>query len=184
MSGLLSEDAHLGEVVVSEADLAERVKELGATITRDYAGREPLLIAVLKGAFMFLTDLSRSIDLPVSVDFMAVSSYGDATRTSGVVRIIKDLEIDLVGRDVIVVEDIIESGLTLKYLLNNLRSREPKSLKICTLLLKRGEQVEHLSADYVGFEIPPAFVVGYGLDVAERYRNLPYIATFVGSGDE
>jgi hypoxanthine phosphoribosyltransferase len=171
-------DPHIGGIVVSADDIAARVKELAAQITADYAGKEPLLIGVLKGAFMFMTDLSRAIDLPLSIDFMAVSSYGDATRTSGVVRIIKDLDTDLSGRDVLVVEDIIESGLTLRYLLNNLMSRHPASLKICTLLYKRAQVPQPFNVDYVGFEIPPVFVVGYGLDVAEKYRNLPYIASY------
>jgi hypoxanthine phosphoribosyltransferase len=176
--GWRDEDRHLGEVVVSSERIAERVAELGATITQDYQGLSPLLIGVLKGAFVFMTDLARAIDLPVSVDFMAVSSYGDATKTSGVVRIIKDLDISLVDRDVILVEDIIESGLTLRYLLHNLRSRNPRTLKVCTLLLKEGGQRELVKPDYVGFSIPREFVVGYGLDVAEMYRNLSYIAKY------
>jgi hypoxanthine phosphoribosyltransferase len=176
--GWRDEDRHLGEVVVSSEQIAERVAALGVEITRDYQGHSPLLIGVLKGAFVFMTDLARAIDLPVSVDFMAVSSYGDATKTSGVVRIIKDLDIDLVDRDVLLVEDIIESGLTLRYLLHNLRSRSPRSLRVCTLLLKEGEQRELVAPDYVGFSIPREFVVGYGLDVAERYRNLSYIAQY------
>ena len=176
--GWRDEDGHLGEVVVSAERIAVRVAQLGAEITKDYQGRAPLLIGVLKGAFVFMTDLARSIDLPVSVDFMAVSSYGDATKTSGVVRISKDLDIDLVDRDVILVEDIIESGLTLRYLLHNLRSRNPRSLRVCTLLLKEGEQRELVAPDYVGFSIPREFVVGYGLDVAEEYRNLAYICKY------
>jgi hypoxanthine phosphoribosyltransferase len=176
--GWRDEDRHLGEVVVSAERIAARVGELGKQITQDYQGRAPLLIGVLKGAFVFMTDLARAIDLPVSVDFMAVSSYGDATKTSGVVRIIKDLDIDLVDRDVILVEDIIESGLTLRYLLHNLRSRNPRSLRVCTLLLKEGEQRELVAPDYVGFSIPKEFVVGYGLDVAEEYRNLAYIVKY------
>ena len=136
------------------------------------------MIGVLKGAFVFMTDLVRQVDLPLSVDFMAVSSYGNATKTSGVVRIIKDLDIDLVGRDVILVEDIIESGLTLRYLLHNLHSRHPNSLRVCTLLLKEGEQRELISPDYVGFFIPREFVVGYGLDVGERYRNLSQVVRY------
>jgi hypoxanthine phosphoribosyltransferase len=176
--GWRDEDRHLGEVVVSAERIAARVGELGEQITQDYQGRAPLLIGVLKGAFVFMTDLARAIDLPVSVDFMAVSSYGDATKTSGVVRIIKDLDIDLVDRDVILVEDIIESGLTLRYLLHNLRSRNPRSLRVCTLLLKEGEQRELVAPDYVGFSIPKEFVVGYGLDVAEEYRNLAYIVKY------
>ncbi|MHB8189599.1 MAG: hypoxanthine phosphoribosyltransferase [Ferrimicrobium sp.] len=174
----IDSDEHLGDIVLTEEQIHERVHELGAQITKDYAGRSPLLIGVLKGAFVFITDLARSIDLPVSVDFMAVSSYGSATKTSGVVRIIKDLDIDLTDQDVIVVEDIVESGLTLNYLVRNLRSRKPQSLAICTLLRKEGEQHSAIQVDYVGFAIPPTFVVGYGLDTAERYRNLPFISNY------
>jgi hypoxanthine phosphoribosyltransferase len=174
------DDPLVGEIIISEEDLARRVRELGAAISRDYEGRTPLLIGVLKGAFVFMTDLARAISLPVAVDFMAVASYGNATRTSGVVRIIKDLDIDLAERDVILVEDIVESGLTMRYLLHNLHSRGPRSLRVCTLLLKEGEQTEAVAVDYVGFKIPPDFVIGYGLDCAERYRNLPFIARYKG----
>jgi hypoxanthine phosphoribosyltransferase len=174
-------DPNLGREVVSAETLRARVAELGAEITRDYAGRAPLLVGVLKGAFMFMSDLSRAIDLPVEFDFMAVSSYGSATRTSGVVRIIKDLDLDLSGRDVIVVEDIIDSGLTLNYLRRNLQARGPASLEVCALLLREGLQKTDTDLRYVGFTIPPAFVVGYGLDVAERYRNLDAIVEYVGS---
>ena len=167
-----------GEVLLSEQQLRERIGELGAEITRDYAGKEPLLVCVLKGAFVFMADLARAVDLPIEFDFMAVSSYGNATKTSGVVRIVKDLDIDLSGRDVIVVEDIIDSGLTLSYLRKNLRSRGPASLEVCALLVRAGRQAGDLDLKYVGFEIPPDFVVGYGLDVAERYRNLPYLARY------
>lgn len=167
-----------GEVLLSEQQLRERIGELGAEITRDYADREPLLVCVLKGAFVFMADLARAIDLPIEFDFMAVSSYGNATKTSGVVRIVKDLDIDLTGRDVIVVEDIIDSGLTLSYLRKNLRSRGPASLEVCALLVRAGRQAADLDLKYVGFEIPPDFVIGYGLDVAERYRNLPYLARY------
>ncbi len=179
-------DAHwaahdLGEVVVSSAELAQRVSELGAQITRDYAGRPPLLVGVLKGAVNFMSDLMRAIELPVEVDFMAVSSYGAATKTSGVVRIVKDLDVDLVGRDVLVIEDVVDSGLTLNYLRQYLGAREPRSLEVCTLLLKEGEQRVEQDLRYVGFSIGPSFVVGYGLDVAERYRNLDAIYTYVGA---
>ncbi len=167
-----------GEVLLSEQQLRERIGELGAEITRDYAGKEPLLVCVLKGAFVFMADLARAVDLPIEFDFMAVSSYGNATKTSGVVRIVKDLDIDLSGRDVIVVEDIIDSGLTLSYLRKNLRSRGPASLEVCALLVRAGRQASDLDLKYVGFEIPPDFVIGYGLDVAERYRNLPYLARY------
>ena len=178
-------DAHwaahdLGEVVVSASDLAQRVSELGAQITRDYAGRPPLLVGVLKGAVNFMSDLMRAIELPVEVDFMAVSSYGAATKTSGVVRIVKDLDVDLVGRDVLVIEDVVDSGLTLNYLRQYLGAREPRSLEVCTLLLKEGEQRVEQDLRYVGFSIGPSFVVGYGLDVGERYRNLDGIYTYVG----
>jgi hypoxanthine phosphoribosyltransferase len=161
-----------GRVLISTATVQARVAELGAEITRDYAGRPPLLIGVLKGAFVFMADLARVIELPVEVDFMAVSSYGTATKTSGIVRIVKDLDADLTGRDVIVVEDIVDSGLTLSYLRKGLLAREPASLEVCALLLKKGQQRVSFSVRYVGFEIPADFVVGYGLDVAERYRNL------------
>ncbi len=164
-----------GEILLSRERIHERISELGRDISRDYAGQAPLLIGVLKGAFVFMADLARAIDLPVEVDFMAVSSYGNATRTSGVVRIVKDLDADLSGRHVIVVEDIIDSGLTLNYLRRNLQSREPASLEVCALLVRSGRQPDELDLKYVGFEIPPDFVVGYGLDVAERYRNLPHV---------
>ena len=172
-------DAQLGATVVSADVLHARIKELGAQITADYAGRAPLLVGVLKGAFMFMSDLSRSIDLPVEFDFMAVSSYGSATRSSGVVRIIKDLDLDLTGRHVLIVEDIVDSGLTLGYLRRTLAAREPASLEVCTLLLKEGQQKSDPDLKYVGFAIPPTFVVGYGLDVAERYRNLDHIAEYL-----
>jgi hypoxanthine phosphoribosyltransferase len=174
------EHADIGRVVVSEDELRGRITELGKDITADYAGRPPLLVGVLKGAFVFMSDLSRAIDLPVEFDFMAVSSYGSATRSSGVVRIIKDLDLDLGGRDVIIVEDIVDSGLTLAYLRKNLAARNPATLEVCALLVKDGLQRVDLDLRYVGFRIPPEFVVGYGLDVGERYRNLPYIARYAG----
>ena len=170
------DDPAVGEIVVSEADLQRRVRELGEQITADYAGRPPLLIGVLKGACFFLSDLARAIGLPVEIDFMAVSSYGSATHTSGVVRILKDLEVDLTGRHVLIVEDIVDSGLTLQYLLRNLGARGPRTLEVCALLTKPERRRVELSPRYVGFEIPDRFVVGYGLDYAERYRNLPYVA--------
>ena len=162
-----------GKILLSEQQIQERIAQLGQQITKDYKNSVPLLVGVLKGAFVYMADLARAIALPVEFDFMAVSSYGNATKTSGVVRIVKDLDIDLSGRDVIVVEDIIDSGLTLSYLRKNLESRGPASLEICALLLRSGRQPNELGLKYVGFEIPPDFVVGYGLDVAERYRNLP-----------
>ena len=174
------DDPNLGEVVVAQADLQRRIAELGRQITEDYAGRPPLLVGVLKGAFVFMSDIARAIGLPVEFDFMAISSYGSATKTSGVVRIVKDLELDLTGRHVIVIEDIIDSGLTLSYLRRNLMARNPASLEICALLLREGQQTADLDLKYVGFTIPPAFVIGYGLDVAERYRNLPDVRVYVG----
>jgi hypoxanthine phosphoribosyltransferase len=168
-------DKDIERVLISEREIQDKLEELGEQITRDYAGREPLLIGVLKGAFVLMADLSRHIHLPLEVDFMAVASYGAATKTSGVVRILKDLDHDLEGRDVLLIEDIIDSGLTLNYLLKNLRGRRPASLEVCALLKKTGIQRVHLDVKYVGFEIPPDFVVGYGLDFAENFRNLPYI---------
>jgi hypoxanthine phosphoribosyltransferase len=176
----LIESDELGEVVVDEASLQARVKELGAAITRDYVGRSPLLIGVLKGAAMFMADLARAIALPLELDFMAVSSYGNATRTSGVVRIVKDLDLDLTGRDVVIVEDIVDSGLTLSYLRRTLNARGPASLEVCALLVREGLQKTEEELRYVGFRIPPKFVVGYGLDFAEKYRNLPYVCVFEG----
>ena len=161
-----------GEILLSRDVIHNRIQELGQQITEDYQGRSPLLICVLKGAFIYMADLARAIDLPVEFDFMAVSSYGNATKTSGVVRIVKDLDIELTGRDVIVVEDIIDSGLTLNYLRKILNSRNPASLEVCALLVRSGRQEGDLGLRYIGFEIPPDFVVGYGLDVAQRYRNL------------
>jgi len=171
----------IGSVVVGEDELRERIDALGAEITADYEGRPPLLVGVLKGAFIFMSDLSRAIDLPVEFDFMAVSSYGSATRSSGVVRIIKDLDLDLTDRHVLIVEDIVDSGLTLAYLRKNLAARHPASLEVCALLVKEGLQRVELDLKYVGFRIPPVFVLGYGLDVNERYRNLGFIAEYTGS---
>ena len=167
--------SEVGRVVVAEDELRARVLELGQQITADYAGRPPLLVGVLKGAFVFMSDLSRAIDLPVEFDFMAVSSYGSATRSSGVVRIMKDLDLDLTGRDVLIVEDIVDSGLTLRWLRKNLLTRGPASLEVCALLVKEGLQRHDPDLRYVGFRIPPDFVVGYGLDVGERFRNLPEV---------
>ncbi len=162
-------------VIVSEEQIAERVRELGAQISADYAGQTLLLVAVLRGAALFLADLSRAVDVPVEIDFMAVSSYGSSTKSSGVVRILKDLDEQIEGRHVLVVEDILDTGLTLKYLLKNLASRKPASLEVVTLLSKEGKQRVPISCKYVGFSVPDEFVVGYGLDFAERYRNLPYV---------
>jgi hypoxanthine phosphoribosyltransferase len=172
-------DPHIGRVLVPAADLRRRVEELGEAITADYASRPPLLVGVLKGACFFLSDLARAIRLPVEMDFMAVSSYGSATHTSGVVRIVKDLDVDLTGRHVLIVEDIVDSGLTLSYLRRNLAARHPASLEVVALLVKEGLQSADLDLAYVGFDIPPEFVIGYGLDAAERYRNLPFVAAYV-----
>ncbi|HEY2281951.1 MAG TPA: hypoxanthine phosphoribosyltransferase [Solirubrobacteraceae bacterium] len=166
----------IGEVLVSEQELQARVRELGAAISRDYAGRGLLLVGVLKGAVFFLSDLMRFIEIPVEVDFMAVASYGSATDSSGVVRILKDLDVAIEDRDVLIVEDIVDSGLTLQYLLRNLGSRNPRTLEVCALLTKPARRKVELQAKYVGFEIEDKFVVGYGLDYAERHRNLPFVA--------
>lgn len=173
-------DPNLGDVVVTQEALEARIAELGEQLTADYEGRAPLLVGVLKGAFVFMSDLARAIRLPVEFDFMAVSSYGSATKTSGVVRIVKDLDLDLTGRHVLVVEDIVDSGLTLSYLRRNLAARGPASLEVCALLVKDGLQRSDPELRYVGFTIPPEFVVGYGLDVGERYRNLSYVCAYVG----
>lgn len=172
----------VGQTLVSEEEIGQRVRELGDQITKDYEGTRPLLVAVLRGAFMFLADLSRAIDLTVEVDFMAVSSYGNATASSGVVRILKDLDEDLEGRHVIVVEDIIDSGLTLSYLRRNLQNRGARSVEVCALLVREGRQKVDEELKYVGFELPPDFVVGYGLDAGGRFRNLSYIARYTGPG--
>jgi hypoxanthine phosphoribosyltransferase len=166
----------IGEVLVSAEELQARVRELGEEISREYAGRPLLLVGVLKGAVFFLSDLMRFIEIPVEVDFMAVASYGSATDSSGVVRILKDLDAAIEDRDVLIVEDIVDSGLTLQYLLRNLGSRNPKTLEVCALLTKPARRKVALQAKYVGFEIPDRFVVGYGLDYAERHRNLPFVA--------
>jgi hypoxanthine phosphoribosyltransferase len=172
----------IGEVLLSEEQLQTRIGELGRQIRQDYEGREPLLVGVLKGAAMFLVDLIRTIDLPLAIDFMAVSSYGAATESSGVVRILKDLETPIEGRDVVLVEDIIDSGLTIAYVLDMLRRRGPASLKVCALLVKEKAAEAGLKADYVGFTIPNKFVVGYGLDFDEKYRNLPYLGVLQAGG--
>jgi hypoxanthine phosphoribosyltransferase len=165
----------VGEVLIEEDALQARIRELGHEISGDYAGRELLLVGVLKGAVFFMADLMRALTVPCEIDFMAISSYGAATDSSGVVRILKDLDINIDGRDVLVVEDIIDSGLTLSYLMRNLESRAPSSLEICALLTKPERREIHVPVRYVGFEIPNKFVIGYGLDFAERYRNLPYV---------
>ena len=163
------------EVLIDRETLQRRISELGEEISADYTGRDLLLVGVLKGAVFFMADLMRGLTIPCEIDFMAISSYGDSTDSSGVVRILKDLDINIEGRDVLVVEDIIDSGLTLSYLLRNLESREPASLEICALLTKPDRREIDVPVRYVGFEIPNRFVIGYGLDFAERYRNLPYV---------
>jgi hypoxanthine phosphoribosyltransferase len=164
------------EILIDEETLQTRIRELGVEISADYAGRDLLLVGVLKGAVFFMADLMRELSVPCEIDFMAISSYGAATDSSGVVRILKDLDINVAGRDVLVVEDIIDSGLTLSYLMRNLTARQPGSLEICTLLTKPDRREIDVPVRYVGFEIPNKFVIGYGLDFAERYRNLPYVA--------
>ena len=166
----------VGEVLIDEDTLQARIRELGVEISADYTGRDLLLVGVLKGAVFFMADLMRELTVSCEIDFMAISSYGAATDSSGVVRILKDLDINVAGRDVLVVEDIIDSGLTLSYLMRNLRSRKPTSLEICALLTKPDRREIDVPVRYIGFEIPNKFVIGYGLDFAERYRNLPYVA--------
>jgi hypoxanthine phosphoribosyltransferase len=168
--------SEIGEVLVGAEDLRRRVAELAEQISQDYATRPLLLVGVLKGAMFFLSDLMRLIDIPVEVDFMAVASYGSATDSSGVVRILKDLDVVIEGRDVLIVEDIVDSGLTLQYLLRNLGSRSPRTLEVCALLTKPERRKVDLPTRYVGFEIADRFVIGYGLDYAERHRNLPFVA--------
>ena len=165
----------IGEILIEPEALRARVAELGDEISDAYTGRDLLLIGVLKGAVFFMADLMRAIEIPCEVDFMAISSYGASTDSSGVVRILKDLDINIEGRDVLVVEDIIDSGLTLSYLMRNLEAREPASLEVCALLTKPARREMDVAVRYVGFEIPNRFVIGYGLDFAERYRNLPYV---------
>jgi hypoxanthine phosphoribosyltransferase len=175
-------DPQIGEILVQPDDLKQKVRDLGAQISVDYAERDLLMVCVLKGAVFFLADLMRHIDIPCEVDFMAVSSYGSATDSSGVVRILKDLDRPIAGRDVLIVEDIVDSGLTLQYLLRNLGAREPASLEVCALLTKPERRKVELPTRYVGFEIPDKFAIGYGLDHAERYRNLPYVAALSQDG--
>jgi hypoxanthine phosphoribosyltransferase len=178
--GQTGDDDAVGDVVLSEEQIARRVAELGRAITDDYQGRVPLLVGVLKGAHVFLTDLARQIDLPLEIDFIAVSSYGSSTRTSGVVRLVKDLDQDIADRDVVLVEDIVDSGLTLRYLRRNLMARSPASLEVAALLARRTADTEKLGVRYVGFEVGDEWLVGYGLDVAQRYRNLRHLARYDG----
>lgn len=172
---------NIERILISQEELQSRIRELGSQLAQDYAGKNLLLLGVLKGAVVFLVDLAKAIDLPLQMDFMAVSSYGASTKSSGVVRILKDLDSAVDGRDILVVEDIIDTGLTLRYILENLSMRNPASIKVCALLVKdKDGRRDDLTADYVGFRIPDKFVVGYGLDYAELYRNLPYVAILKG----
>lgn len=173
-----------GQVIVSEEDIRRRLKELGEAITRDYRGKDLVMVGVLKGAFVFLADLVREVDLPLEVDFVAVSSYGDDTVSSGVVRIIKDLDLDISGRHVLLVEDIVDTGLTLRYLVDLLKARDPASLEVCALLNKPAARKVEVEIKYCGFDIPSLFVVGYGLDCAERYRHLPYVKALEGGAEK
>jgi hypoxanthine phosphoribosyltransferase len=179
----LLQDEHIGEILVQADELQHRIKEMAAEVSRDYEGRDLLLIGVLKGAVFFLSDLMRQLDIPCEVDFMAVASYGSSTDSSGVVRILKDLDAPLEGRNVLIVEDIVDSGLTLQYLMRTLQARGPASIEVCALLTKPERRKVDTPARYVGFEIPDKFAIGYGLDYAERYRNLPYVATLTGITD-
>lgn len=167
-------------VMIPEDEVAKRIEEIGKKISEDYAGRQVHLICVLKGGVFFMCELAKRITVPVSMDFMSVSSYGDGTSSSGIVKIVKDLDETLEGKDVIVVEDIIDSGRTLSYLLEILKERKPKSMKLCTLLDKPSRRVREVAVDYTGYQIPDEFVVGYGLDYAQKYRNLPYIGVVEG----
>ena len=177
------QDEHIGEILVQADELQHRIREMAAEVSRDYKGRDLLLIGVLKGAVFFLADLMRQLSIPCEVDFMAVSSYGSSTDSSGVVRILKDLDAPLEGRNVLIVEDIVDSGLTLQYLMRTLEARNPASIEVCALLTKPERRKVDTPARYVGFEIPDKFAIGYGLDYAERYRNLPYVATLSGLAD-
>jgi len=176
-------DDRIGEVLVSSEDLARRVQELGVEISRDYEGRDLVMVGVLKGAVMFIADLMRQLTVPCELDFMAVTSYGSSTDSSGVVRILKDLDAPIEGRDVLIVEDIIDSGLTLQYLMRNLKVRSPRSLEVCALLTKPERRRVDLPTRYVGFEIPNRFAIGYGLDHSQKYRNLNYVAVLEDGPD-
>ena len=162
-------------ILISEEEIAKRVKELGKQLTEDYKGKELLVVGILKGCMLFLSDLVRTIDLPLTLDFMVVSSYGATTKSSGVVRIVKDLEREIEGKDVLIVEDIVDTGLTLSYLVENFKARNPKSVKVCSLLDKPDRRKAQVEIQYIGFKIPDEFVVGYGLDYGENYRNLPFV---------
>ena len=169
---------NIERILISKSELSERIKELGTQITKDFEGEEIIVIGVLKGSVLFLTDLIRKIDLPMDIDFMVVSSYANSTETSGNVKIIKDINIDVANKNVIIVEDIVDTGRTLNYLKEHINNKHPKSLKICTLLDKKERRVKEIEADYVAFNVPDKFVLGYGLDVDEKYRNLPYIGYY------
>jgi hypoxanthine phosphoribosyltransferase len=169
-------EAPIGDILITEEKIKERVAQLGKEISRDYEGKTPVLVNILKGGIIFLSDLVRELEVLHEIDFMSVSSYDSQTESTGVVRILADLSINIEGRDVIIVEDIVDSGLTLDYIRQILEARHPKSLKICTLLDKRARREVEVPLDYVGFEIPDAFVIGYGLDYVQKYRNLPYVA--------
>ncbi len=170
----------VGEVLITESEIQNRVRELGAQITADMAGEVPILVGILKGSVVFVADLMREIAGLVDLDFLAVSSYGQETKSTGVVKILKDLDYEITGRHVIIVEDIVDSGLTLRYLNDYMAARQPASVRTCTLLRREGTQTADLHIDYVGFDIPPAFVIGYGLDARQRYRNLRFIAEYTG----
>jgi hypoxanthine phosphoribosyltransferase len=176
-------DEKIGEILVQPDELQHRIGEMAEEVSRDYEGKDLLLIGVLKGAVFFLADLMRRLEIPCEVDFMAVASYGSSTDSSGVVRILKDLDAPLEGRHVLIVEDIVDSGLTLQYLMRTLEARGPASLEVCALLTKPERRKVEMPARYVGFEIPDKFAIGYGLDYAERYRNLPYVAALTGVAD-
>jgi hypoxanthine phosphoribosyltransferase len=172
-------DGAIGRILLTAEELERRIQELGAEISRDYEGKDLLLLGILKGAVFFLSDLVRQLTVPAEIDFMAVASYGSATKSSGVVRILKDLDRAIEGRDVLIIEDIVDSGLTLRYLLGSLGGRNPRTLEVCALMVKPEARVVDVPIKYVGFEIPNEFVIGYGLDYAQRYRGLPYVATLV-----
>ena len=169
------QDKDIKEVLYTEEQLAAKMRELGAAITKDYAGKDLLMVSILKGGVMVMADLMRAVDLPLQIDFMNVSSYGAGTETKGSVKILKDLDVDIKGKDLLIVEDILDSGVTLHNLMNLLKQREPASIEICTLFSKPDRRKVDVYAKYLGFEIPDAFIVGYGLDFAEKYRNLPYV---------
>jgi hypoxanthine phosphoribosyltransferase len=174
-------DDAIGRILIAPEELHRRIGELAAEVSRDYEGKDVLLLGILKGAVVFLSDLMRQLDIPAEVDFMAIASYGSSTKSSGVVRILKDLDRPIAGRHVLIVEDIVDSGLTLRYLLGNLGDRNPRSLEVCALLSMKEARLVEVPVRYVGFEIPNEYVIGYGLDYQQRYRSLPYVATLAKS---